>query len=245
MQQIVGIKQWLLAGCLLMTTGTLLAQDLSAVRVTRLLDKPIITPDLDERMGTNIQGPSLIRVPDWVNNPLGKYYLYFADHKGDYIRLAYADEVTGPWTVYTPGTLTLAESHFPETCPPCSVPANSATPAYAHIASPDVVVRGDVLYVFWTQVGHAPERILLTAIQLHEDWQQWKELQTVEVLRPEHEWEGADLPLEPSVRGDITVRANQLRDPAIFEENGVVYLLYSVAGESGLAIARVDGLPHH
>jgi len=32
---------------------------------------------------------------------------------------------------------------------------------------------------------------------------------------------------------------------AAFEENGVVYLLYSVAGESGLAIARVDGLPHH
>jgi hypothetical protein len=32
---------------------------------------------------------------------------------------------------------------------------------------------------------------------------------------------------------------NQLRDPAIFEDNGRVYLLYAVAGESGIAIAEV------
>ena len=47
----------------------------------------------------NIQGPSLIEVPDWVEDPLGRYYLYFADHKGLYIRLAYADNPLGPWTV--------------------------------------------------------------------------------------------------------------------------------------------------
>jgi hypothetical protein len=34
-------------------------------------------------------------------------------------------------------------------------------------------------------------------------------------------------------------QVNQLRDPAIFEENGRVYLLYAVAGESGIAIAEV------
>ena len=50
--------------------------------VTRLGDGPIITPGMDERMGGNIQGPSLIKVPDWVENPLGNYYLYFADHCG-------------------------------------------------------------------------------------------------------------------------------------------------------------------
>jgi len=32
---------------------------------------------------------------------------------------------------------------------------------------------------------------------------------------------------------------NQLRDPAIFEENDQVFLLYAVAGESGIAIAEV------
>ncbi len=36
-------------------------------------------------MGSNIAGPSLVRLPDWVENPLGRYYLYFADHRGTYI----------------------------------------------------------------------------------------------------------------------------------------------------------------
>jgi hypothetical protein len=52
-------------------------------------------------------------VPDWLPNPLGKYYLYFSHHKGDYIRMAYADSLAGPWTVYEPGTLTLRDSGFP------------------------------------------------------------------------------------------------------------------------------------
>lgn len=327
------LRQFIAAVVLLVGSTGGWAQQLSQVAVTRLLEQPLISADMDMRMGSNIQGPSLIRVPDWVENALGKYYLYFADHKGEYIRLAYADQLTGPWTVYSPGTLTLAQSHFPETCPPCSVPADSVVPAYAHIASPDVIVRedtrelvmylhgrdpmvqvtrlavsdngidfegrpeilgrpyfrtfqykdhwyglampgyfyrsddgysafeegprlfnndmrhsavlvrGDTLYVFWTQVGHAPEHILLTSIALGDDWQQWQELETVSLLKPERSWEGADLPLIASVRGDITVPANQLRDPAIFEENGQVYLLYAVAGESGIAIARVDGIP--
>ena len=66
-----------------------------SISVERLGSGPIITPDMDSRMGGNIQGPSLIKVPDWVENPLGEYYLYFADHHGTYIRMAYADEVTG------------------------------------------------------------------------------------------------------------------------------------------------------
>lgn len=84
----------------------------NGVRVERLTDHPIISPRTDPSIGINIQGPSLIRVPDWVENPLGKYYLYFADHKGSYIRLAFADDLKGPWTIYKPGTLQLAQSHF-------------------------------------------------------------------------------------------------------------------------------------
>ena len=56
-----------------------------SITITRLGDGPIITPEMDDRMGGNIQGPSLIKVPTWVDNPLGKYYLYFADHRGTYI----------------------------------------------------------------------------------------------------------------------------------------------------------------
>jgi len=298
------------------------------IRVERLVDAPIIRPNMDASMGSNIAGPSLIRVPDWIEDPLGQYYLYFADHRGTYIRLAYADAVTGPWTTYEPGTLQLEQSHFPTTCPPCA-PAGS----YVHIASPDVRVdeasrrivmyvhgrdagrqvtraavstdglrfegraeilgrpyfrsfrydnfiyalampgvlyrsrdgltefaegpqlfnpdmrhsailrRGQRLYVFWTARGDAPERIWVSTIDMVGDWMSWRESVPVEVLRPERPWEGADLPVEPSRGGSIDVAVNQLRDPAIFGEDGRVYLLYSVAGERGIGLAEVHLAP--
>ena len=80
--------------------ATVQAAEPADVTATRLGDRPIIVPEMDTRMSGNIQGPSLIKVPEWIENPLGNYYLYFADHRGTYIRMAYADEVTGPWTVY-------------------------------------------------------------------------------------------------------------------------------------------------
>jgi hypothetical protein len=86
--------------------------DLADIKVTRLLHRPILAPGIHPSIGVNIQGPSVARVPDWVENPLGKYYLYFADHKGSYIRLAYADEITGPWQIYAPGNLKIEDSYF-------------------------------------------------------------------------------------------------------------------------------------
>ena len=83
-----------------------------SVRVQRLSEGPIIRPDLHPSIGVNIQGPSLIKVPDWVEDPLGAYYLYFADHKGRYIRLAYADDLEGPWQIHPPGSLQIADSQF-------------------------------------------------------------------------------------------------------------------------------------
>ena len=104
-----------------------------------------------------------------------------------------------------------------------------------------VLRRGNNLFVFWTQVGHVPERILLSKIDVSDDWTTWSQTPGVEVLRPEHDWEGADAPLEPSVRSTAYGHVNQLRDPAIFEDvnSGRVFLLYAVAGESGIAIAEV------
>jgi hypothetical protein len=319
----------LLTLCLL--TAAFLAQAAAgqAPTVVRLADGPIINPNMDARMGSNIQGPSLIRVPDWIDNPLGKYYLYFADHRGTYIRLAYADDITGPWHMHEAGSLKLEDSFFPTTCPPCSLAPGASGSLYAHIASPDVhvddenqqivmyihgrgagqqmtrlamsrdglnfegapevlgrpyfrviehgdyhyalsmpgfmyrsrdglsefqegprffndnmrhnalLIRDNTLHVFWTQAGHAPERIFLSTIDMSGDWMQWSESEPVEVLRPETEWEGAELEVAPSRRGHIDERVNQLRDPAIFEEDGKVYLLYSIAGEHGLAIAEL------
>jgi len=318
------------------------------VRVERLLDRPIIWPDLHPSIGVNIQGPSLIRAPDWIEDRLGDYYLYFADHKGRYIRLAYADNLAGPWRIYPPGSLQLEQSHF-LTEPP-EVTAQQLWQFEArlkqrgvaishdllleitipHIASPDVHVdmprrrivmyfhgldavgtqvtrvatshngidfnaqpqvlgrsymrvfghdgmtyalampgqfyrskdgihdfepgpilfnpymrhsavikRSGELWVFWTQVGEAPERILLSLIDLTGDWHNWKDGAPTEILRPERSWEGADAPLVPSLRSTAYGQVNQLRDPAIFEEDGRIYLLYAVAGESGIAIAEV------
>jgi len=317
----------------------------SAVHVQRLLDRPIITPQLDASLGPNIQGPSLIRVPDWIANRLGRYYLYFADHKGRYIRLAYADDLVGPWRIHVPGSLQI-EGSFLLTEPPAGPaeelarlraapqPANLLHDAFTeattpHIASPDVhvddanrrivmyyhglnalgqqvtraatsadgvrfaarpeilgrtyfrtfrhggytyamampgqfyrskdplsgfepgpllfnpnmrhaalLVRGGTLFVFWTQVGHAPETIMLSTIALIDDWTKWSASPPVEVLRPERAWEGADAPVAPSVRSTAYGHVNQLRDPAVFEENGRTFLLYAVAGESGIAIAE-------
>lgn len=326
----------------LVTNGELL------VKVERLLDRPIISPDTDPSIGANIQGPSLIRVPDWIPSPLGRYYLYFADHKGQYIRLAYADELTGAWKVHTAGSQQLAGSHF-QTKPPEApiaemlrlrnlmqvsdfrLPHDLEQELTApHIASPDVHVdnvnrrivmyfhgleefarqvtrastssdginfearpeilgktylrafshdgmtyglampgqlyrsidglskfekgpllfepnmrhaallkRDDLLHVFWTRVGEMPERILLSTIDVSGPWENWSESEAVEVLRPERPWEGADAPLEASIRSTAYGHVNQLRDPAIFEEDGRVYLLYAVAGESGIALAEL------
>ena len=103
-------------------------------RVQRLEGNPIVTPAmLSGTSGEDINGPSIIRVPDWLPNPLGRYYLYFAHHKGHYIRLAYAESLTGPWTVHEPGTLRLQQTR-------CDSIPRSDMVAYKHVASPDVHV---------------------------------------------------------------------------------------------------------
>jgi hypothetical protein len=99
--------------------------------------------------------------------------------------------------------------------------------------------RGDRLYVFWSQVGDTPERILLSTIDLRPHWLDWQASEPIEVLRPEHAWEGSNAPLAASIRGAIKIPVNQLRDPAVFTEDDRVFLLYTVAGESGIAIAEV------
>ncbi len=314
--------------------------------IEKLLDRPIIEPSLSSAIGDNIQGPSLIRVPDWVKQPLGAYYLYFADHKGKYIRLAYADDLTGPWKIHEPGSLQLVGSKFlletPAVEPALLEQARKrvqATPyphdikldlTVPHIASPDVhidaekrkiimyfhglnafasqvtrvaestngidfvtneevlgrpymrvfkhqgyhyamsmpgqfyrsrdgltnfergpglfeanmrhaalLVRDDKLLVFWTRVGDAPERILLSSIDITADWSTWTPSGAVEILRPEASWEGAGEPVLPSMRSVAYGHVNQLRDPAIYVEADRIFLLYAVAGEFGIAIAEL------
>ncbi len=100
----------------------------------------------------------------------------------------------------------------------------------------------DVLRVFYSNAGDCPERIVVSLINLKPDWREWRANQPATVLEPETDYEGADLPLAPSLRGQIRERVRQLRDPAIFEEEGRTYLLYSVAGEYGIAMAELQDL---
>ncbi len=104
-----------------------------------------------------------------------------------------------------------------------------------------IKVNDDFLYVFYSCIGHKPERILVSVIELTDDWiSDWKPSHPMEVLRPEMEYEGAKIPMRISV-GDLAPDpVHELRDPCIFSEDGQDYLIYSVAGESGIAIAKLS-----
>jgi hypothetical protein len=102
-----------------------------------------------------------------------------------------------------------------------------------------VRVRDGELDIFFSRGEDCPEHILHTRLALTDNWLGWHPAAIESLLLPEREWEGADLPLVPSRFGAIHGPARQLRDPALFEDEGRWYLVYSVAGESGLGIAEL------
>ncbi len=287
---------------------------------------PLITPgNLTGTDGENINGPSLIRVPDWVPNRLGRYYLYFAHHSGQYIRMAYADQVTGPFIVHVPGTLRLdhcplVEGHIASpdvhvdevrrqivmyfhgpsrslgrqmSYRAASTDGLAFTPAgvelgmfYFRVFSYGGVVyalgkgqlhrsadggrtfepgsillevpgsdrdlnsRGNIrhtavrvqdhwLEVYFTRQGDVPESILMAEIDMRQPWTNWELGAIVEVLAPSEDWEGADLPRVRSRPGAAEGPQNAVRDPAIYQEDGQLFLLYAIKGENGIALARL------
>lgn len=315
------------------------------ISFTRFENNPIISQNnVPGAEGDDINGPSLIKVPDWVQNKLGKYYLYFAHHKGKYIRLAYANDLRGPWKIYKPGTLQLsqtigAKAPFPAEEPQKHTGAETELDGVQHIASPDahidnankqivlyihspqvfnskkgqytyravskdgihfkadtvllgesyfrvfqwggsyyalgrsssfwhskdgkttfekgpnpflavqnpstlrhsaLRVFGDSLWVFYSRVGDKPEHILLSKIKLTPDWKNWVATKPVDIVAPEKEYEGANLPLKESKGGLFWGKTRELRDPALYVEGDKWYLLYTVAGESGIAIGQLS-----
>lgn len=322
-----------------------------AVRAVRLPQNPIITATmLPGEDGGNINGPSMIGVPDWVRNPLGRYYLYFAHHNGKYIRLAYAEQPQGPWKIHPGGVLNIrdqkavaghvaspeavvdhlnrrvvlfyhgrtgknAPADDEESGQKSSVAVSAdgihfrpldadVGPAYLRVfrrgdvwyaltgrgallqtrslgsrfepvgqlIGPEILAMldpvrlgepgaktdrpargpdrysvrhsgidllGDRLAIYFTCVGHRPERIFATFVDLKGAPQNWLARGAVEVLRPEMDWEGANLPLQYSKGGRSVARENGLRDPAVYRENEKAWLLYSTAGEHGIGIAEL------
>ena len=294
--------------------------------VVRLPNNPIVRggmlPHFD---GDNINGPSLISVPDWLPGRLGNYYLYFAHHAGTYIRLAYADGIEGPWTIHSPGTLRLSDAlgcrghiaspdvHIDEAKHQIRMyfhgPSIHQRGQYTYVASSDdglrfiadrrelgpfyfraarwrggwiAMAKGGQLYesadglspfhaaatqpfrmsdpegnasgdlrhvalhsrddgflVYYTRIGDRPESILRSRVDVDDVQRQWRAGLPDFVLGPQEDWEGARLPVTASRAGAARGPENAVRDPAIFIEEDRVYLLYSVAGESGIAIAEV------
>jgi len=270
---------------------------MSAQRIT---GEPVISVNAHPEAGDNINGPSLIRVPEWVTDRLGKYYLYFGHHNGQFIRLAYADTLAGPWTIHAPGVLPLAASGFDgHIASPdihvdddnrriymyfhgSDVETDAASPQFTRLAESDdglnftlasdilggaywrvfqwdnyfyalempgifrrsndrsgpfeagpqvfdksmrhsaVALRGSELEVFYSNIGDCPESILRTTVNLDRPWSEWSTGPVTVVAQPI-----AEQPV------------NELRDPAVFEEDGLRYLLFSVAGEQGIAISRL------
>ncbi|MEJ0011473.1 MAG: hypothetical protein WDM94_02380 [Bauldia sp.] len=294
--------------------------------VRRLIDGPIIHPGmLPGTDGDNINGASLIAVPEWLPSRLGRFYMYFAHHAGSYIRLAYADDLAGPWQIHPHGSLRLEDApacrdhiaspdvhvdpvarrivmffHGPvrdgrrqrtfvassadgirfaagpeeiadfyfRTVPwrdrwigmskggvayisarrdadyrpvaaaifPGQHPSRNMPGDVRHVA---LHVIGDVLQVFYTEIGGAPEQIYRTTVDLAAPINAWTTAGRQLVLAPQRPWEGAGLPLTRSRAGAAPGPEHALRDPAIFSWSGALYLLYAVAGESGIGIAEL------
>jgi hypothetical protein len=286
-------------------------------RTVRFPENPLIHSGLDDEIGKNINGPSLIHVPDWVLNGLGRYYLYFAHHEGTHIRMAYADDIRGPWKIFRGGVLKLEETscrghiaspdvhihtkdrkivmyfhgystedqqtfravsqdgvHFRASptvlgpfyfrvfrhrgvwfaiaktteSPGGGVLLRSQDGIQGFERGPDilpkqrhaaVLKRGDHLQIFFSQGEDCPERILVSTMHLSGDWKDWRPSAAIEVLRPKTEYEGGTLPLLPSRFGPARERVNQVRDPAVYEEDGRLYLLYTGAGETNICGAEL------
>ena len=114
------------------------AQDRPAkVTARRLPQNPLVTLKSSPSLGDNVNGPSIVRVPDWIERPLGRYYMYFAHHMGAFIRLAYADRIEGPWRIHEPGIVPVANTAFyrPQPDPP-----ENLENFYTHVASPEIYV---------------------------------------------------------------------------------------------------------
>lgn len=136
-------------GILCIPVNTAFAKEFNVVRLND--GKPIVTRQMFEQAGApdfdgmNINGPSLIKVPEWLKasgqviHKNANYYLYFAHHNGKYIRLAWANKLEGPYYLYginkplgKRGVLDLGEKSRIDLVPGLGITK--------HIASPDVFV---------------------------------------------------------------------------------------------------------
>lgn len=161
---------------------------------------------------------------DALPGALGTFYFRVFEHKGWHYALAKRGNDGAVWYRSKDGLSAFEEG-------PRVLPLVRHTALWKHDGK---------LYIFFTRGQDAPEHIMACRIEnLDDDWREWKLSTPQSVLKPEKEWEGAKQPIQPSKFGATYDFVHQLRDPAIYEEDGKLYLLYSAAGEHSIGIARI------
>jgi hypothetical protein len=145
----MNISAFLSVSVIVLTASAVAAQP---YEVERLCDGPILSQaqfqavGADDGEGANLNGPTLVRLPGWLEpsrraDPTARYYLYFAHHKGDYIRLAWASELCGPWRLYRIGSgIEIGGRGVLDLGPDDEIALDNRLTIYDHIASPEVVV---------------------------------------------------------------------------------------------------------
>lgn len=104
-----------------------------------------------------------------------------------------------------------------------------------------VLRRDNLLHVAFSRIGDSPEHILYSQLDISSsDPHEWMPTTNSSLLFPETSYEGADLPLSPSKSGPCLSDENALRDPHLLLDDNIIYLFYSVRGESGIAVAKVE-----
>ena len=299
-------------------------------KISIIIDKKIFNENNLDFYDDNINGPSLIKVPKFIKKPLGQYYLYFGHHKGKYIRMAYSNNITGPYTLYENGVLHLDN-----------------IPGYNHLASPDVHIENEkicmfyhcpykngktpqstfyaysndglnfiseteniihpyfrkfsfkndiyglamktincntitpelerencksvtvvfkktnniwneiaeilpfsrhscifiinsTIYVFFSNIGDNPEHIKVGELIINQKNNICNIINIKSIIKPELYYEHHNTPLIKSEIGRAKDYVRQLRDPYVFKDENDIYILYSVCGEKGIAIAKIN-----
>ncbi len=109
----------------------------------RVLKKKIIIDQDIKKKKINICNPTCIELPKWCTNRLGKYYLYYADHKGKFIKLACSNNLFGNWINVNKKIAPIADFKN----------------AVNHIASPDIYIDNINKKIYLFTHSHSNEKI--------------------------------------------------------------------------------------
>ncbi|MCX2978881.1 hypothetical protein [Candidatus Marimicrobium litorale] len=118
--------------------------------------------------GENINGPSVMRIPEWIPKEKrasleARYYMYFGHHRGSYIRLAWAENIEGPWRLYHTGKgIADGERGVLDLGRDRMLALDNSLTIIEHVASPDVHVDNDtkrIVMYFHGKAAHAGQKL--------------------------------------------------------------------------------------